>query len=413
MALVLCANARGQTAKPVKIEFAAEGDREVWIGPTATPGLFKDPVAATGLSITLDAPSDPAAYTLYAHDKKSGNVASKPLADAMKTGSWKVAAADEKRVFRLQFSVVSNGKPVAAAVVKAKAGKEEREALLTPESKGTVNVYNLPVGPVEVRVQYNSGGSTQTTPPQTFEAKLGDGPAKPHTLTVTGEVETMSETPTPGSSTATQPSDVKDDRGPDSRRDDRRSVEREAASAPNPLVSLLNLVIGLAVVGGLGYAVFTYYKKNTKQVDDALKKFGIGEQPPQDQTPAPPVPQQPQPLKPIVLDAAVPTAAVTPMATTTMVAANPRLVRPDGSVVLLQEGATTVGRDDGLGLSLIGESSVSRQHARFDRAGDSVRLTDLGSTNGTFVNGSRLQGETALSVGDSVQFGAVAFRFEA
>ncbi|MBS1712929.1 MAG: FHA domain-containing protein [Armatimonadetes bacterium] len=223
----------------------------------------------------------------------------------------------------------------------------------------------------------------------------------------------MSETPTPGSSTATQPSDVKDDRGPDSRRDDRRSVEREAASAPNPLVSLLNLVIGLAVVGGLGYAVFTYYKKNTKQVDDALKKFGIGEQPPQDQTPAPPVPQQPQPLKPIVLDAAVPTAAVTPMATTTMVAANPRLVRPDGSVVLLQEGATTVGRDDGLGLSLIGESSVSRQHARFDRAGDSVRLTDLGSTNGTFVNGSRLQGETALSVGDSVQFGAVAFRFEA
>ena len=156
VSLALCACAWAQAPKTVKIEFATEGDREVWIAETANPGVFKDPVAATGLSISLDAPNDAAPYTVYAHNKKSGNVASRPLAEAMRSGTWKVVAADEKRVYRLQFSVESGGKPVAAAVIKAKAGRETRDALLTPEGKGTVNVYNLPVGPVEVRVQYLS-----------------------------------------------------------------------------------------------------------------------------------------------------------------------------------------------------------------------------------------------------------------
>jgi pSer/pThr/pTyr-binding forkhead associated (FHA) protein len=93
--------------------------------------------------------------------------------------------------------------------------------------------------------------------------------------------------------------------------------------------------------------------------------------------------------------------------------ANPRLVKPDGSVALFMDGANVVGRDDGLAVSLVGESSVSRQHARLDKSGDDVRLTDLGSTNGTFVNGARISAETPLRVGDTVQFGAVSFRFEA
>jgi pSer/pThr/pTyr-binding forkhead associated (FHA) protein len=36
----------------------------------------------------------------------------------------------------------------------------------------------------------------------------------------------------------------------------------------------------------------------------------------------------------------------------------------------------------------------------------------MGSTNGTFVNGAQVQGDTTLRNGDAVQFGAVRFRYE-
>jgi pSer/pThr/pTyr-binding forkhead associated (FHA) protein len=67
----------------------------------------------------------------------------------------------------------------------------------------------------------------------------------------------------------------------------------------------------------------------------------------------------------------------------------------------------------GLGLSLVNESTVSRHHAEVTRTGDAVTVKDLGSTNGTYVNGVKLDGERTLSPGDYVQFGAVKLRYEA
>jgi transcriptional regulator with GAF, ATPase, and Fis domain len=56
----------------------------------------------------------------------------------------------------------------------------------------------------------------------------------------------------------------------------------------------------------------------------------------------------------------------------------------------------------------IHEPSLSREHARFDltESGDIVQVTDLGSTNGTWVRGQRVQ-EAALSPGDEVRMGTV------
>ena len=71
-----------------------------------------------------------------------------------------------------------------------------------------------------------------------------------------------------------------------------------------------------------------------------------------------------------------------------------------------------MGRDIGMGLSLVGESTVSRKHAQLTRTGSLVVVKDFGSTNGTFVNGVQVNGERQLQVGDSVQFGSVRFRFE-
>jgi predicted component of type VI protein secretion system len=68
---------------------------------------------------------------------------------------------------------------------------------------------------------------------------------------------------------------------------------------------------------------------------------------------------------------------------------------------------TVIGRRQDCDLMIpLGE--ISRKHCRIIRDGDSLRLEDLGSSNGTFHNGRRVQ-EAVLSAGDTVQVGPVAF----
>lgn len=55
---------------------------------------------------------------------------------------------------------------------------------------------------------------------------------------------------------------------------------------------------------------------------------------------------------------------------------------------------------------------VSRHHCAFTLDGYTLRLRDLGSTNGTFVNGERLQGEVVLKQGDNVRVGKLEFEVQ-
>ena len=75
----------------------------------------------------------------------------------------------------------------------------------------------------------------------------------------------------------------------------------------------------------------------------------------------------------------------------------------------LERFPMTVGRRATSDLKL-GDPSVSGRHARFSRSDELLVLEDLGSTNGTLVNGDTLRGRRALVEGDVVQFGAVEFR---
>lgn len=54
----------------------------------------------------------------------------------------------------------------------------------------------------------------------------------------------------------------------------------------------------------------------------------------------------------------------------------------------------------------IEDPAISRQHARFDRTDDGLEVTDLDSTNGSFVNGDRITGSKRLEPGDFVTLGA-------
>ncbi|MEU8887628.1 DUF1707 and FHA domain-containing protein [Streptomyces sp. NPDC048442] len=71
-----------------------------------------------------------------------------------------------------------------------------------------------------------------------------------------------------------------------------------------------------------------------------------------------------------------------------------------------------IGRDTGNGLRLSHET-VSRRHAELVQQGGIWILRDLGSTNGTCVNGRRVTGTAVVNDGDQVSFGRMSFRLSA
>lgn len=74
---------------------------------------------------------------------------------------------------------------------------------------------------------------------------------------------------------------------------------------------------------------------------------------------------------------------------------------------------TTIGREIGNTIVCQDDSSVSRRHARIVPLGPGFAIEDLGSSNGTFVNGARISGLVPLSPNDEIRIGAQAWRFEA
>jgi pSer/pThr/pTyr-binding forkhead associated (FHA) protein len=65
----------------------------------------------------------------------------------------------------------------------------------------------------------------------------------------------------------------------------------------------------------------------------------------------------------------------------------------------------TVGRGAGCAIVLADDTYVSQLHARLFQQNGEGYVEDLGSTNGTFVNGKAITGATRLRRGDQVQFG--------
>ncbi|HZC46495.1 MAG TPA: FHA domain-containing protein, partial [Candidatus Acidoferrum sp.] len=61
---------------------------------------------------------------------------------------------------------------------------------------------------------------------------------------------------------------------------------------------------------------------------------------------------------------------------------------------------------------VLDDTTVSRRHATITRKNGALELADLGSTNGTFVNGGRVSKPVALRPGDEVRFGSVRFAFD-
>jgi pSer/pThr/pTyr-binding forkhead associated (FHA) protein len=85
---------------------------------------------------------------------------------------------------------------------------------------------------------------------------------------------------------------------------------------------------------------------------------------------------------------------------------------PNGKPLVVTE-ALTVGRAPECGLRLERDEFVSGRHARLSPSEEGLRLEDLGSTNGTFVNDAKVTSARLLRIGDVVRIGETELRVEA
>lgn len=75
-----------------------------------------------------------------------------------------------------------------------------------------------------------------------------------------------------------------------------------------------------------------------------------------------------------------------------------------GSAFILEDGQTTIGRDP-TNTIIINDAEVSRHHARLILHDNDCILEDMGSTNGTTINGVRIVGPHVLTPGEVISLG--------
>jgi hypothetical protein len=84
----------------------------------------------------------------------------------------------------------------------------------------------------------------------------------------------------------------------------------------------------------------------------------------------------------------------------------------EGQDFELDSAQLTIGRGRQNDIAIASDEYASARHARFEPRQDGVWVQDLGSTNGTFLNGARLEHPRRLSPGDVVRIGETDLRYE-
>ncbi len=84
----------------------------------------------------------------------------------------------------------------------------------------------------------------------------------------------------------------------------------------------------------------------------------------------------------------------------------------EGRRIELDSSPLTVGRGGPNDVQLVGDEYASAKHLRIEPRMDGVWVEDIGSTNGTYVNGARIDRPRRLTPGDVVRVGETDLRYE-
>jgi len=373
--------------------------------PTAPVPLPTPTDANQVVAVTLPA-NLPKNAILEVINRTTGKVAHLPVKT---NGVTALTDADFTLVQTVMVPVQVEGKgglTDAVVTLTSSDGKYKASWLLKAADKGVAQFTNVPMG-VALTVTVKNDDDPPISQTQTLPT---NPPAEGYhwpTITVTwpdAHSVPLPAAPAAPSAPTTPPPGV--------------TPTPPAPPASNPLSDLISTLIGLAVIGGIGYGVVWAYKQGH------LRRFfeGIGMHIPEAQS-QPDVqpfkkPEQP-PLPPITEGTADPFAGPAGMVGSPIgVGGGPRLVGTigvyAGQMFELQGAQVDIGRDPSNTVVLSQDSNVSRRHASIQAQGGQFVIVDNGSSNGTFVNGVRIPPQTPhpLRPGDEVQVGMTRFRFE-
>ena len=84
----------------------------------------------------------------------------------------------------------------------------------------------------------------------------------------------------------------------------------------------------------------------------------------------------------------------------------------EGERIDLDSSPLTVGRGGPNDVQLVGDEYASAKHLRIEPRTDGVWVEDIGSTNGTYVNGARIDRPRRLTPGDVVRVGQTDLRYD-
>jgi hypothetical protein len=387
-------------------------------GETALTALTPLP-AATGTDVLVGVPSNVDAKTakLEVLDNTRGNLAR----FAIKTDApLTLNESSFTYAQRINVPVQKGGLGVIGAqVTLADAAKTyNKTTTLQPSDGGLARFDNVPLGKeLTATVSYTEHkiSVTQNLP----AARTGEGWA-PMTVDWVDAKTVAPPVPVAVPGTPAVPS-----RG-DSAESGSHRDRAEAQTNTNPFAGVFSTLISLLFLGGIFYGLYWLYQ--TGRLKNVFDKLGLSNavMATDAGSPAPsPFDKPTKPaIQPITDGTADPFGGIGMAgggmgAAPAPVVSGPRLVATmgtyAGSIFPLLGPSMDIGRDAGNPIPLPNDTNASRRHATVQITNGQVVLVDNGSSNGTYVNGVRIAGQTPqpLRSGDEVNIGNTRFRFEA
>lgn len=385
LSIGLAAIAASSYAAKIEIRFESATEREVWVLDDTPDRMPLAGRAFNSKSIPIEVDGD--SKVIVVHEPKTSSVAIRRAGDI--EGTWTVDTK-EWRAAEVTVKAFTRGRPLPSG----KIGLHTPSFTKTmPVENGEAKFFAVPYGDVEVRVDYKNGGIPPTAPQIFRISKEADAAERTIGVTVVEGPDVPATT-------------------------DGTESEQAAQSAPTWYARLLVWLVSLALAGVALVFLLRFLKDRSDVVEEKLKGLGVpipGDLA-QSQPDDPPSAQEPFEATPVVpaghcaycgkeqsecvcrLDAPKVSAAVR----------EPEFVGL-GVELRIPEGESIVGREGDL---VVSDPTVSRQHARVTREDDTVTVEDLGSSNGTFVDGVRIDEPTVVKPGATVHFGSVKVRLE-
>jgi hypothetical protein len=385
------ADAKPAAPRETTLSFSGEGERWWWV-ESAKGEPLSPPQKTRDASITIKLPDD--ADALWVYDAKTGNLAHLKVADLKE--ETKLTSNRFSHVARVQVNLQAQGKPVASAIVQlTDADGKTHTRVLEPSAEGILIFERVPLGKVSITARYGDEGkaSQETTLKAERETRVPI-----IELALSGSVATLEVAP-------------KD-----------RERQGDAETPPTSRIgAIVMFVIALLLAVGVIVFLVRLATQKPQQLGEAMSKLGVELPQPtptgQGSAPAaaPAAPPQPD-LPPLEIAGVPPTAPTGTVATTVVAAPAARIVATQGphagQAFELTGELMTIGREASHAIALVNDMGVSRTHAQIVRQGDQTLIEDLGSTNGTYVNGVRISAPTPIKPGDTLQLGASLFRVE-